>query len=74
MNLLSQVGFSEKPRDRGQGTGDRWQVPSQLKRWLNLVPRADFVRFRFDFTEQSTLETTPGIDQFDWLMSFQWLS
>ena len=40
----------------------------------NLVPIADFVRFRFDFTEQSTLETTPGIDQFDWLISFQCLS
>ena len=35
----------------------------------NLVPRADFVLFRFDFTEQSTLETTPGINQFDWLMT-----
>ena len=33
-----------------------------------------FVRFPFDFTEQSTLETTPGIDQFDWLISFQCLS
>ena len=40
----------------------------------NLVPRADFVRLHFDFTEQSTLETTPGIDQFDWLISFQCLS
>ena len=37
----------------------------------NLVPRADLVLFRFDFTEQSTLETIPGIDQFDWLISFQ---
>ena len=35
----------------------------------NLVPRAGFVLFRFDFTEQSTLETTPEINQFDWLMT-----
>ena len=35
---------------------------------VNLVARADFVLFRFDFTEKSTLETTPGINQFDWLI------
>ena len=35
----------------------------------NLVPRVDFVLFRFNFTEQYTLETTPGINQFDWLMT-----
>ena len=45
-----------------------------IKENCNLVPRADFVRFRFDFTEQSTLEPPPGIDQFDWLISFQCLS
>ena len=37
----------------------------------NLIPRADFVLFRFDFTEQSTLETTPEINQFDWLMTLR---